>query len=418
MAAGISAGYKTRMNVLRCSSKEQLAYEAAVAGAERIRQALHLRGTARIVLAAAQSQAAMLEFLVHESLDWSRVTAFHLDEYVGISPTNPGSLRKFLKDRFIEWVPLSGFQAIYGERNPVAEIRRLNKLLENRRIDVAFVGIGENGHLAFNDPPADFKTDSPFLLVKLDEICRRQQVKEGWFGTIDQVPTRAITMSIRKIMGAESIICTVPDKRKAKAVKAALEGPVTSKLPASILQRHPRASVFLDPESAALLGQTSRPVVYPLVELAHCPEELAPGMKRFHLFAAGDWKKIGERELALFARKAVGAGASTLTAWGPGSFEVKLAFESDTVRRSVSGEVGRAALRQIPSQAYKQEELDKALFYFLEDVKEILPTCNAWVGVLVGKVPERDRIVAAMGNPGAFIDQYLSGPPSDLFQQR
>jgi len=418
MAAGISTGYKSRMNVLRCSSKEQLAYEAAVAGAERIRQALHLRGSARIVLAAAQSQAAMLEFLVHENLDWSRVTAFHLDEYVGIPPTNPGSLRKFLKDRFVEWVPLNGFQAIYGERNPVTEIRRLNKLLENRRIDVAFVGIGENAHLAFNDPPADFKTDSPFILVKLDEICRRQQVKEGWFGTIDQVPTKAVTMSIRKIMGAESIICTVPDKRKAKAVKAALEGPVTSKVPASILQRHPRASVFLDPDSAALLGQTSRPVVYPLVELAHCPEQLAPGMKRFHLFVAADWKTIGERDLAQFARKAVGAGASTVTAWGPGAFEVKLAFESDTVRRSVAGEVGRAALRQIPSQAYKHEELDQALFYFLEDVKEILPTCNAWVGVLVGKVPERDRIVAALGNPGAFIDQYLSGPPSDLFQQR
>jgi glucosamine-6-phosphate deaminase len=406
------------MNVLRCASKEQLAYEAAVSGAERIRQALHRRGSARIVLAAGQSQSAMLEFLVHENLDWSRVSAYHLDEYVGLSADNPGSFRKFLKDRFVGWTPLKDFHAICGERNPAGECRRLNKLLLNRRIDVAFVGIGENGHLAFNDPPADFRTESPFLIVKLDEACRRQQVKEGWFGTIDQVPTNAISMSIRKIMSADTIICTVPDRRKAKAVKAALEGPVTSKVPASILQRHPRAWVYLDPESASLLGQTQRPFVYPLVELSQCPDNLALGAKRFHLFAAADWKRIGERDLAEFARKAVGAGAASLTAWGPGAFQAKLAFESDSVRRSVSGEVGRAALRQIPAEAYKVEEIDKALFYFLEDVKELLPTCNTWVGVLIGNVLQRDRIVSVLGNPGAFIDQYLSGPPSDLHPER
>jgi glucosamine-6-phosphate deaminase len=404
------------MNVLRCASKEQLAYEAAVAGADKIRQALHLRGSARIVLAAGQSQSAMLEFLVHENLDWSRVTAFHSDEYVGIPENNPGSFRKFLNDHFVQWIPLSAFHGIGGERNPAGECRRLNKLLAGRRVDVAFVGIGENGHLAFNDPPADFKTDSPFILVKLDETCRRQQVKEGWFGTIDQVPTKAISMSIRKIMSADSIICTVPDKRKAKAVKAALEGSVTSKVPASILQRHPRATVYLDPDSAGLLGQTVRPVVYPLVQLSHCPENLAPGLKRFHLFVAANWKEVGERDLAQFARKAVGSGAATLTAWGPGAFEAKLAFESDSVRRSVAGETGRAALRRIPAEAYKAEELDNALFYFLEDVKDLLPTCNGWVGVVVGNVPQRDRIVAALGSPGAFIDQYLSGPPSDLRQ--
>src|SRR5689334_7850298 len=174
------------MRVFRCASKEQLAYEAAVAGADRIRQALHRRGSARILLSAALSQDAMLEFLVHENLDWSHVTAFHSDEYVGITASHPGSLRKFLKDRITEWVPLADFHAIYGERNPVAECRRLNKLIANRRIDVAFVGIGENGHLAFKDPPADFRAEGPFIVVKLDSEHRRQQVKEGWFGTIDQ----------------------------------------------------------------------------------------------------------------------------------------------------------------------------------------------------------------------------------------
>jgi glucosamine-6-phosphate deaminase len=391
------------MRVLQCASKEQLAYEAAVAGADRIRQALHRRGSARIVLGAGMSQAAMLEFLVHENLDWGRVTAFHSDEYVGIEADHPGSFRKFLKDRFVEWVPLNEFHAIYGERNPVSECRRLNKLLANRRIDVAFVGIGENGHIAFNDPPADFKTESPYLIVKLDAACRRQQVKEGWFGTIEQVPTKAITMSVRKLLSAEHLICSVPEKRKAKAVRAALEGPVTSKVPASALQRHARAAVFLDPESASLLGPTPRPVIYPLVELSHCPEPLGPGLKRFHLFAAADWRGLSPRDLRSFARRAATSGAATVTVWGPGAFDAKVAFETDAGRGS----------REIPSVSYKPEELDQALFYFLEDVKDTVRACNAWVAVVVSGGSARDRIMEALGNPGAFIDRYIALSPDD-----
>ena len=398
------------MRVLRCASKEQLAYDAAVAGAERIRQALHAKGKAVIVLAAGMSQAAMLEFLVHENLDWSRVTAFHSDEYVGIHANEPGSFRKFLKDRFVEWVELRAFQPIFGERNPVSECRRLNRLIRGTTIDVAFTGIGENGHLAFNDPPADFRSDSPFLLVKLDPLCRRQQVKEGWFGTIDQVPTKAITMSIRQIYSAKTIICTVPDKRKAKAVKSAVQGPVTPKVPASILQRHPGATIFLDPESSSLLSATIRPVVHQAVLLGQLPGALAPGLKRYHLLAvAPDWKKVSERELALFAQRAMATGAATVTAIGTGSFALELAFEAESVRRSVTGQAGKPASRQVPTRCFKLEELDEGLFYFLEDSKEVSTNCNAWVAALVGDLSRRDRILEALGDPGAFIDQHING---------
>jgi glucosamine-6-phosphate deaminase len=326
------------------------------------------------------------------------VTAFHSDEYVGIAANHPGSFRKFLQERVVQWVPLSAFHGIRGERNPVSECLRLNALIANRRIDVVFAGIGENGHLAFNDPPADFKAEGPFVLVKLDTACRVQQVKEGWFGTLDQVPSKAITMAIRKIMSADAIVCTVPDKRKAKAVKAVLEGPMTSKVPASILQRHPRASVFLEPDSASLLGPSPRPMIYPLMEIAHCPETLAPGTKRFHLLVAGDWKGATDRELTHFARKAVKSGAASMTAWGPGALRMEVAFES-------------GAAKAIPAAAYKPDELDAALFYFLEDVKEELRTVNSWVAVLAGPGMQRDRILDALGDPGSFIDHYLAAPP-------
>jgi hypothetical protein len=278
----------------------------------------------------------------------------------------------------------------------VTEIRRLNKLIANRRTDVAFVGIGENGHLAFNDPPADFKTESPYIIVKLDATCRQQQVKEGWFGTIDQVPTKAISMSIRKIMSAEHIICTVPEKRKAKAVKAALEGPVTSKMPASVLQRHSRAAVFLDPDSASLLGATPRPIIYPMLQLQHCPERIAPGLKRFHFFAAADWRDATPKDLRTFARKAVNSGAATATVLGPGAFEAKVAFE-----------------REIPSVSYKPEQLDDALFYFLDDVTDTVRACNSWVAVVVSSASQKDRIMEALGDPGSFIDRFISLSPDD-----
>jgi glucosamine-6-phosphate deaminase len=197
----------------------------------------------------------MLQELVKAKVDWSRVTVFHLDEYIGIPETHPASFRKYLRERFVELVHPAAFYAIDGEADPQKECARLNKIIRKHPIEVAFVGIGENGHLAFNDPPADFDTREPFIVVELDEACRRQQMGEGWFPTLEDVPQKAISMSIRQIMKSSTIICSVPDGRKARAVKNTLEEPVSQLVPASILTTHKDAHLFLDQRSASLLKQ-------------------------------------------------------------------------------------------------------------------------------------------------------------------
>ena len=177
---------------------------------------------------------------------------FHLDEYIGLPDSHPASFRKYLKERFIANVPaLKASYLINGEANPQAECDRLEKIIAQHPIDVALVGIGENGHLAFNDPPADFETEQPYIVVNLDEACRKQQMGEGWFKGFDDVPRQAISMSIRQILKAQEIICICPEERKAAAVKACLEGPVSNMAPASILKTHPRVTVYLDQASAA-----------------------------------------------------------------------------------------------------------------------------------------------------------------------
>jgi len=180
---------------------------------------------------------------------------FHLDEYIGLGMEHPASFRKYLKERFVDRVgSLKAYYFIDGDAaEPAAECRRLNELIRAHSIDVALVGIGENGHLAFNDPPADFETEEPYLVVDLDEKCRRQQLGEGWFPALEDVPRKAISMSIRQILKSQIIIVSVPDQRKAQAVKGALEGPVTNLCPSSILQRHPNCRIYLDLKSASLL---------------------------------------------------------------------------------------------------------------------------------------------------------------------
>ena len=243
------------MKIIIRPDSEQLGAQAARDGADLIRQAIARQGQATIVVATGASQFSMLSHLIQETrLDWTRVSAFHLDEYLGMPASHPASFRRYLKERFVDRVPLGQFHGIDGEVTPAeSECARLAALIRDRPIDVAFIGIGENGHLAFNDPPADFATESPYLIVELDEPCRRQQLGEGWFATLDDVPRRAISMSIRQILKAQAIVCTVPDLRKANAVAAALEGPVTPDVPASILQRHPQATIYLDPPAASKL---------------------------------------------------------------------------------------------------------------------------------------------------------------------
>lgn len=239
-----------------CVLPDQIAMgqQAARDGAALIRAALAKRGSANIVVATGASQFEVLAALVQEpDIDWSRVTGFHLDEYLGLPMTHPASFRKYLKERFVDRVPLGTFHYVNGESNAQAECDRLGNLIRSAPIDVAFVGIGENGHLAFNDPPADFQTEEPYLVVHLDDACRRQQLGEGWFPSFDDVPCQAISMSIRQIMKSGSIVCSVPDQRKAEAVRNTVEGTVTPDVPASILQQHPDATLYLDRAAANLL---------------------------------------------------------------------------------------------------------------------------------------------------------------------
>src|SRR5579864_8172412 len=229
------------MNVVNVNDKPSLGRQAARAGADAIRSAIRDHGKAHIVVATGASQFETIAALVKEpDVRWERVTAFHLDEYVGVPVTHPASFRKYLWERFHRQLPfpLRAFHYVDGEGDPQAECGRLNGIIGRCQIDVAFVGIGENGHLAFNDPPADFETDAPYLVVKLDEACRRQQLGEGWFATFDDVPKRAISMSVRQILKAKRILCIVPDSRKAGAVKACFEGEVSPLAPASILRSH------------------------------------------------------------------------------------------------------------------------------------------------------------------------------------
>ena len=242
------------MKTIICSSKTELGKLSADEGAESIRQALAQQGHATIIVATGASQFDTLAALVAQpDIDWSKVTGFHLDEYIGIPLSHPASFRKYLKERFVDKVPIGDFHYIDGEGEMPAECARLGKLIGGHTVDVAFVGIGENGHLAFNDPPADFESNEPYLIVDLDEACRQQQFGEGWFDSLEAVPKQAVSMSIRQILKSRHIVCSVPDQRKAEAVRNSLEGAVSNQVPASIMQDHERTTLYLDPDSASLL---------------------------------------------------------------------------------------------------------------------------------------------------------------------
>ncbi len=234
-------------------SKIKMAKSAAEKGSELIRRTISAKGHANILIATGASQIEMLGYLVKQNIDWSVVTCFHMDEYIDMPATHNASFRKYLKERVVDIVHPKVFHFIDGEVNTDEECQRVGQLITDNPIDVSFIGIGENAHLAFNDPPADFETDKAYLKVRLDEKCRRQQFGEGWFDSFDDVPKVAISISIRQIMKATDIICTVPDLRKAEAVAQSIDGPVTSSVPASILQNHAGATIFLDSNSSSLL---------------------------------------------------------------------------------------------------------------------------------------------------------------------
>jgi glucosamine-6-phosphate deaminase len=242
------------MKIVIRKNPSELGKDAGRTAAQYIRSVIEKKGHANIILATGTSQFETLNQLIRENIPWGKVTMFHLDEYIGLPESSPASFRKYLKERFIQRVaPLHAVHLVNGETDPMEECKRLGEIIKRNSIDLALVGIGENGHLGFNDPPADFDTEEPFIVVELDETCRHQQLGEGWFKTMEDVPERAITMSIRQIMKSAKIICSVPDSRKAKAVKDCLENPVSNIFPAGILQTHPDCICFLDKSSSSLL---------------------------------------------------------------------------------------------------------------------------------------------------------------------
>jgi len=248
------------VNLQIFDTKEDLGKVAATHAAAILLQAIEARGLAYVIAATGASQFEFLDALVQEKIDWSKVIFFHLDEYVGLPETHPASFRRYLRERIVERVRPRTFHYINGEAaNIREECDRVGELILRQTIDAAFVGIGENGHLAFNDPPANFATQEPYIVVDLDEACRKQQVGEGWFSSIDQVPTQAISMSTQQILKARKILCIVPDQRKAEAVKNCAELEVSPMRPASILQTHTGVTLYLDRESSSLLSETKYP---------------------------------------------------------------------------------------------------------------------------------------------------------------
>jgi glucosamine-6-phosphate deaminase len=236
-----------------------LSRAAARHASRALRTAIDARGGVRIVAATGASQLDFLNALTAaRDVDWTRVEMFHLDEYVGLPIDHPASFRRYLLDRLINKTGIRRYHLLDGERDAASVADRVGRDLAAAPVDVAFVGIGENGHLAFNDPPADFAADEPYLLVTLDEACRRQQVGEGWFASVAEVPAQAISMSVRQILKSREIIAVVPDARKAQAVKTCVEGGVSPMAPASILQAHPKTTLYLDRDSATLLDPATR----------------------------------------------------------------------------------------------------------------------------------------------------------------
>ena len=244
------------MQTILTSDRPEMGRWVAKHAADDLRSAIQSHGSANLVVATGASQFEVLEELVQQpEIDWSLVQGFHLDEYVGISGDHPASFCRYLRERFVDRVPLASFRYLDGEADPADTIREIGQAVSSVRIDLALVGIGENGHLAFNDPPANFETKEPYLLVELDKPCRMQQVGEGWFGSLEEVPTHAISMSVHQIMQAAKIYCSVPDSQKAQAVRDTLEGDVSPRVPASILRNHPATILTIDNAAAALLSE-------------------------------------------------------------------------------------------------------------------------------------------------------------------
>lgn len=244
------------MKIKVFEDKHSASHAAAEQATFAIRRAIAQQGYARIVAATAASQVDFLDMLTRApGIDWRLVEVFHLDEYLGLPITHPGSFRKMLVEQLISKTGITNYHLLEGDAaDPAEAAKNASHIIASRLVDIAFLGIGENGHIAFNDPPADFEAEQPYLIVELDEACRQQQVGEAWFANISQVPTQAISMSVRQILKSKEILAVVPDTRKAEAARLCFEGEITPMAPASILRTHPGATIYLDRNSASLLS--------------------------------------------------------------------------------------------------------------------------------------------------------------------
>lgn len=239
------------MKVNISETDDQLGRIAAKRAAEVLNQAIKKRGRGRIALSTGGSQFSFFKYFVQEQVDWEKVEMFHLDEYVDLPITHPASFRKYLKERFLDIVPVGKAHLVNVEGDLAENINVLSKAIQEAPIDLGVIGIGENAHIAFNDPPADFETTESYITVDLDDVCKMQQVGEGWFKTIEEVPKQAITMSVKQIMTCKEIISCVPFEVKAEALKQTLGNDVTNDIPATILKTHPNWHLYLDKDSSA-----------------------------------------------------------------------------------------------------------------------------------------------------------------------
>jgi glucosamine-6-phosphate deaminase len=244
----IKSFYKDKLKIEIFGTTEDMGKDAAAFVAGKLNQAINDKGFANLIIGTGASQYPLLEFLIKKEIDWTKITIFHLDEYIGISDQHPASFRKFLKNHVADKVNPKDVHYLKGDADDIeAEIKRYKKLLKDNPVDVACIGIGENGHIAFNDPSvADFSDPEYLKVVEMDEACRMQQVGEGWFPTINHVPVKAVTLTVSAIMDCKVLCCTVPDERKSEAVYKTLNGKIDTSCPASILRKHNNAVLFLD----------------------------------------------------------------------------------------------------------------------------------------------------------------------------
>ncbi len=242
---------------MQCSisaTSQEMGKRAAEKVAELIRETVREKGKARLLVSTGQSQFEFFEEITAMDIPWEAVEIFHLDEYIGLPITHPASFRKYLKERFIDKIGPAQMHYISGEGDIAAVIDEVTESIRKSPIDIGIIGIGENGHIAFNDPPADFETKAAYHVVSLDERCRMQQVGEGWFGSLEEVPRQAISATVSQILSCRTIVSVVPHKVKAEAVRNTLEAPaVTNLIPATALREHPQWYLYLDADSASLL---------------------------------------------------------------------------------------------------------------------------------------------------------------------